>query len=35
VETGTRDRDSDAASDNSERAIVVKRTVDVSDGTKF
>jgi hypothetical protein len=35
VETGTHDRDSDAASDNSERAIVVKRTVDVSDGTKF
>jgi hypothetical protein len=34
VETGTHDRDSDAASDNSERAIVVKRTVDVSDGTR-
>jgi hypothetical protein len=30
VETGTSNRDSDAASDNSERAIVVKRTVDVS-----
>jgi hypothetical protein len=34
VETGANDRDSDAASDNSERAIVVKRTVDVSDGTR-
>jgi hypothetical protein len=30
VESGTRNCDSDAASDNSERAIVVKRTVDVS-----
>jgi hypothetical protein len=34
VETGAHDRDSDAASDNSERAIVVKRTVDVSDGVR-
>jgi hypothetical protein len=30
VESGTSNRDSDAASDNSERAIVAKRTVDVS-----
>ena len=35
VETGSHNRDSDAASDSSERAIVVKRTVDVSDGSKF
>jgi hypothetical protein len=35
VETGTSNRDSDAASDNSERAIVVKRTVDVSGEDKY
>jgi hypothetical protein len=34
VETGLHDRDSDAASDDSERAIVVKRTVDVSDAAR-
>jgi hypothetical protein len=34
VESGIHDRHSDAASDNSERAIVVKRTVDVSDGVR-
>ena len=34
VETGMHDRDSDAASDDSERAIVVKRTVDVSDAAR-
>ncbi|KAL1590036.1 hypothetical protein WHR41_01444 [Cladosporium halotolerans] len=32
VETGTHGRDADAASENSESAIVVKRTIDVSDG---
>lgn len=32
VETGTHERDADAASENSESAIVVKRTIDVSDG---
>jgi hypothetical protein len=34
VETGMHGRDSDAASDDSERAIVVKRTVDVSDAAR-
>jgi hypothetical protein len=34
VETGTHGRDNDAASDDSERAIVVKRTVDVSDAAR-